>query len=164
MNKRKKIFIIFIIIIEIFIVNSNYSYADRAYKMEQDEKATSNPSSQEKTESQQSSLGDVFSQADNFITKGKIEAQKKEENTDQTAIDENKLKDVFSNIFNMGIGIGMALTVVIGGILGIKFMIASAEDKAKIKEMMIPYVIGCIVIFGAFAIWKFIVNILNNIG
>lgn len=155
MNKRKKIFIIFIIIIEIFIVNSNYSYADRAYKMEQDEKATSNPSSQE---SQQSSLGDVFSQADTFIIKGKVETQ------NNGGVDENKLKDVFSNIFNVGIGIGMALTVIIGGILGIKFMIASAEDKAKIKEMMIPYVIGCIVIFGAFAIWKFMVNILNNIG
>ena len=42
-------------------------------------------------------------------------------------------------------------------------MIASAEDKAKIKEAMIPYVLGCIVIFGAFGIWKLAITILNNL-
>lgn len=157
MNKIRKIFIMFIIIIEIFIVSSNYIYADFVDGLEQNGETINNSSSQEKTESQGSFSGDIFSQADNFIRNGKDETQEK------AAIDEKKLKDAFSNIFNIAVSIGTVLTVIIGGILGIKFMIASAEDKAKIKEMMIPYVVGCIVIFGAFTIWKFIVNILNQI-
>ena len=58
---------------------------------------------------------------------------------------------------------GIVLAVLVGGVLGVKFMIASAEDKAKIKEAMIPYVLGCIVIFGAFGIWKLAITILNNL-
>lgn len=42
----------------------------------------------------------------------------------------------------------------VGTIIGIQFMVASAEDKAKVKEALVPYVIGCAVIFGAFSIWK----------
>lgn len=42
-------------------------------------------------------------------------------------------------------------------------MVASAEDKAKVKEALIPYVIGCAVIFGAFTIWSIAVNLGQNI-
>lgn len=48
---------------------------------------------------------------------------------------------------------------IVGTILGIQFMVASAEDKAKVKEAIVPYVVGCIVIFGAFTIWGTAVNI-----
>ena len=40
-------------------------------------------------------------------------------------------------------------------------MVGGAEEKANIKEVLVPYVVGCIVIFGAFAIWKLIVTILG---
>ena len=36
-------------------------------------------------------------------------------------------------------------TVVISVILGIQFMMGSVEEKAKIKDSLIPFVIGCIV-------------------
>ena len=42
-------------------------------------------------------------------------------------------------------------------------MIASAEDKAEIKEALVPYILGCVLIFGAFAIWKIVITILNNL-
>ena len=42
-------------------------------------------------------------------------------------------------------------------------MMASAEDKAKIKEAMIPYVIGCIVIYGAFFIWKVVIMVVGDL-
>lgn len=48
---------------------------------------------------------------------------------------------------------------IVGTIIGIQFMVASAEDKAKVKEALVPYIIGCIVIFGAFTIWSIAVNI-----
>ena len=52
---------------------------------------------------------------------------------------------------------------IIAGILGIKFMIGSAEEKAQIKDALIPFVIGCIVIFGAFGIWKIFVTMGKNL-
>ena len=42
-------------------------------------------------------------------------------------------------------------------------MVSRAEDKAKVKESMIPYVVGCIAIFGALMIWKVVIGILSKI-
>ena len=53
--------------------------------------------------------------------------------------------------------------LIVGTIIGIQFMVASAEDKAKVKEALVPYIIGCAVIFGAFTIWSIVVNIGQDI-
>ena len=98
------------------------------------------------------SIGEIVSQGDSFVSKGKI------------LIDQDKLNASQSQIFNILLAIGVVLTVVVGGYLGIKFMMASAEDKAKIKETMIPYVLGCVVIYGAFGIWKIIITVLDQIA
>ena len=57
----------------------------------------------------------------------------------------------------------MFATIAIGVYLGIKFMSSSADDKAKVKEALIPYIVGCIVIFGAFGIWKLLITLLQPI-
>ena len=98
------------------------------------------------------SIGEIVSQGDSFVSKGKI------------LIDQDKLNASQSQIFNILLAIGVVLTVVVGGYLGIKFMMASAEDKAKIKETMIPYVLGCVVIYGAFGIWKIIITVLDQVA
>ena len=51
----------------------------------------------------------------------------------------------------------------IGGILGIQIMWGSIEQQVKAKEMIMPYVVGCIVIFGAFGIWKLAVTIFSQL-
>ena len=38
-------------------------------------------------------------------------------------------------------------------------MLGSIEEKANIKESLIPFVIGCIVVFGAFGIWRIFVSL-----
>ena len=106
---------------------------------------------------------DVFSNGNRFIQNGKNQATSKNEATGGTVIDDSEIQDVNSDIFNALLGIGIVFTVLIGGVLGVKLMISSAEDKAKIKEAMIPYVIGCVVIYGAFGIWKIVIVILNNL-
>lgn len=50
-----------------------------------------------------------------------------------------------------------------GTFIGIQFIVASAEDKAKLKESLVPYIVGCIVIFGAFTIWSVVVNLGQDI-
>ncbi len=48
--------------------------------------------------------------------------------------------------------VGALVAVVILLVLGIKYMVASAEEKADYKKSMIPYIVGAILIFGASAI------------
>lgn len=77
-------------------------------------------------------------------------------------IDESQLKETSNFIFKLLMAIGIVVMLLVGTIIGIQFMVASAEDKAKVKEALIPYVIGCGVIFGAFTIWSIAVNLLQN--
>ena len=50
-----------------------------------------------------------------------------------------------------------------GAILGIKLMISGIDEKAEVKKLLIPYVVGCIIIFGGFGIWKLVVTILQSV-
>ena len=78
-------------------------------------------------------------------------------------VEEDKLKVAADDIYNILLYAGIGLSVIIAAILGVQFMISSAEDKAKIKEALIPYVIGCVVVFGSFGFWKIAVTLFNSI-
>lgn len=81
----------------------------------------------------------------------------------ENVIDVNELKSTSNYIYNLLLTIGIAIAVIVGAILGIKIIIATAEEKAKLKEMIIPYILGCVIVFSAFSIWKTIVKIGSNI-
>ncbi len=79
----------------------------------------------------------------------------------------NAQNDV-TNIGNQIIGIittvGVVVAVVILLVLGIKYMMGSASEKAEYKKTMIPYLVGAILIFGASAITQVVVNIASGIN
>lgn len=58
---------------------------------------------------------------------------------------------------------GVVVAVVILLVLGIKYMMGSAEEKAEYKKSMLPYLIGALVLFGASTIanvvYEFAINI-----
>lgn len=103
--------------------------------------------------SQALSLSNIIESGDEFLSTGKGEA-------DYEFFNSQKAKGIISNIYSIIFPLGVAITVIVGGVLGTKFMLASAEDKAKIKESLVPYVIGCIVIYGAVGIWTITINIM----
>lgn len=83
---------------------------------------------------------------------------------DQTAtVDENKLASASNEVYGMLSSVGMVASVIVGIILGIKYMMASVEEKANVKESLTPYFIGCIVVFGAFGIWKLVINTFSGL-
>lgn len=83
---------------------------------------------------------------------------------DQTAtVDENKLASASNEVYGMLSSVGMVASVIVGIILGIKYMMASVEEKANVKESLTPYFIGCVVIFGAFGIWKLVINTFSGL-
>lgn len=92
----------------------------------------------------------VMSGAEKFVNKGK-----------NFQVDTDELKNSSDFVYNALLGIGLILAVVIGIILGIKYMISSSEDKAEVKQTLVPYLVSCVVLFGGFFIWKMVVNILS---
>lgn len=96
---------------------------------------------------------DVITGGDDFLEAGKDETKN---------FDSKKLKSTSNTIYNILLTTGIIAAVIISSILGIKFMIGSAEEKAQVKDALIPFVIGCIVIFGAFGIWQIFIQIGNN--
>lgn len=102
------------------------------------------------TENYADTIDDTFTSADNFLKKG-----------DTSTINSGELKNASDFIYNALLAVGMIGAVIVGIILGIKYMMANSEDKATLKETLTPYIISCCVIFGAFAIWKLVINILQ---
>ena len=47
--------------------------------------------------------------------------------------------------------VGIIISVVVIMILGIKYMMGSAEEKAEYKKTFVPYLIGALLLFGASA-------------
>ena len=70
----------------------------------------------------------------------------------EPAIKSSALQDFSGRFYNILLTVGIIVAVIVEMVLGIKFMVGGAEEKANIKEVLVPYVVGCIVIFGAFAI------------
>lgn len=97
---------------------------------------------------------EIFRAADeNFLGSGSIVG----------TINEEPLESTSNFLFKVLLIIGIVVMVMVGTIIGIKFMIASVEDKAKVKEALVPYIIGCAVILGAFTIWSIAVDIGQSI-
>lgn len=79
-------------------------------------------------------------------------------------IDKDALQTTSNDIYNILFTIAVVLAIAIGMIIGIQFMIGSAAEQAKVKETLVPYVIGVFVVFASFTIWKIAVNIGNDVS
>lgn len=85
-------------------------------------------------------------------------------NTKAQSTDNTKITDVGGSIMGILQTIGIVLSIIILIVLGIKYMMGSAEEKAEYKKTMIPYVVGAILIFAASSLAGVIVNFAQNIG
>ena len=97
-------------------------------------------------------IDDVISDSDSFVNLG----------TDEKVTTSN-LQAFSRNIYNILLTLGIAVAVISGIIIGIKYMLGTAEEKEDIKGLLIPYIVGCVIIFGSFAIWKLVVTILQGV-
>ena len=58
--------------------------------------------------------------------------------------------------------VGVVLSVVVLMIIGIKYMMGSAEEKAEYKKTLMPYMIGAALVFAASAIAGIVFNFANS--
>lgn len=68
-----------------------------------------------------------------------------------------------TNVVDIITTIGIIVAVVVLLVLGIKYMMGSAAEKAEYKKTMIPYLIGAVLIFGAAAIAKAVIAMSETI-
>ena len=59
--------------------------------------------------------------------------------------------------------VGIIASVAVLIVLGIKYMMGSAEEKAEYKKTMLPYLIGAVLIFAASVIATIVYNFANSI-
>ena len=95
-------------------------------------------------------LDDIIQNGDNFLN-----AADDSSNT----VQESDLQELSNFISGVLLSVAIGVTLISGVVLGIKFVTQSIEDKAKIKEAMVPWVIGIIISFGAFTIWEITINV-----
>ena len=57
--------------------------------------------------------------------------------------------------------VGTAVAVGTMMIIGIRYIMASADEKAEYRERILPYFIGAVLLFGAVNVVKIIYNIMN---
>lgn len=60
--------------------------------------------------------------------------------------------------------VGIVVAIVVLLVLGIKYMMGSAEEKAEYKKTLLPYIIGAALVFAASSIATIIFNFTSNIG
>lgn len=100
-----------------------------------------------------SSISELFTSGKDFLDAGK---------SINKTINTEALENASDYIYNALFAIAVMVAIIVAMVLGIQFMVASAEEKAKVKEALMPFVVGCFVVFGSFTIWKVAVNIGND--
>lgn len=104
---------------------------------------------------QATSIKDIFTGAESFIQSGIKDSK--------PTIKDTNLESMSNLLYNTLLIIAIVIAVIVGLVIGIQFMTGSVSQKAKVKETLIPYIAGCIVIFGAFGIWKLVVTIMSTV-
>lgn len=94
-----------------------------------------------------------FGKADNFISIGSSNMQ---------IGDLGSIGNEFSAIGSILTYIGAGILVGATAYMGILYLTATPEKQAKLKQQLIGLVVSAIVVFGAYGIWKIVVNFLQD--
>lgn len=100
-------------------------------------------------------LEDIMNKANEFVSNGE---------NGGNVINDNALKEGSNTLYNVLLVIGIAVAFIWGIVLGIQFITGSLGEKADVKKNLIVYLIGCIIIFGAFGIWRLLLQLLQPLA
>ena len=75
----------------------------------------------------------------------------------------NSLGSVGNSILGILQIVGSIVAVAVIMVLGIKYMMGSAEEKAEYKKTFIPYIVGAVLLFAGVNIASAVVNMVSGI-
>ena len=100
------------------------------------------------------SMSDIISAGNSFLDIGKSQEK------DGTRVDD--FVDSFMPIGQILVSIAVVVIMAVTVIMAIKWIIATPDKKAKLKQQTIGLVVSMIVIFGAVGIWKVVRDIMQK--
>ena len=83
--------------------------------------------------------------------------------TGSTSAQTGEITALGNNIIQIISTIGSIVSVIILVVLGIKYMMGSAEEKAEYKKTLMPYIIGAALVFAASSIAGMVFSFTSNL-
>ncbi len=100
-------------------------------------------------------IGDIISAGKSFIHKGS------DNPVDGTSID--NFATQLAPIGSILAAVGVVIFLGVLAVMAIKWITAKPDQKAKLQQQFVGYVIAAIVFFGAVGIWNLVQNIMNRV-
>ena len=98
--------------------------------------------------------GDMVSKAHGFIDKGSDKAD---------GVNIGSAVEPLSGFGSILTTIGVGVLVIVTIVMGIRYITATPETQGKLKQQLIGLVVAAFVIFGSYAIWKIVVDVVRNL-
>ena len=76
----------------------------------------------------------------------------------------NDLTKVGNNIVTIIQVVGIVIAVIVLLVIGIKYMMGSASEKAEYKKTMIPYIVGAVLIFAGTSLVRVIFSLSTSVS
>lgn len=143
--------------------SNNGRVADDVEKAKEQEKANRTkvtPQESRSTSEGKTYTGQSSETIDGFMNDGKDFIANGEQSSD---INQGQLQKTSNILYNIFLGAGIIVAVLVGMFLGMKYMMGSVEEKADLKQTLVAYAVGCVVIFGAFGIWKLVAEVFSGV-
>ena len=109
----------------------------------------------------ENSITTIQGKQERFYFDFKTDDYKPDSTTDTTGT--TKIANKGNSIVKVVRVIGTSISVIVLMCIAIKYMVGSVEEKAEYKKTMMPYVIGCFLVFGITNILAIIVDITSGI-
>ncbi len=103
-------------------------------------------------------MKDIADEAGSIIDKGK---DKFSDTMGGDGID--KITDPLLGIAQILMTIGVGVILIVGVVMGIKYMSASPEEAAKLKQQLVGLVVAAVVVLGAWTIWSVAIDIASKL-
>lgn len=83
-------------------------------------------------------------------------------NGDGSTVNTGKIDNLGQNIITIISTVGSIVSVIVLIVLGLKYMMGSAEEKAEYKKTLLPYIIGAALVFAASTIASVVFQFANS--
>ncbi len=83
-------------------------------------------------------------------------------NGENSQVNTEKMDSIGQSIVNIITTAGSIISVIVLVVLGIKYMMGSAEEKAEYKKTLLPYIIGAAFVFAASTLASVIYNFASS--
>lgn len=107
-------------------------------------------------------ITDIFRAGNSFISTGEKEASSYSNRAGFDVTNPQSFAEEFIDIGQILIAVGVVVLVGTFAVMGIRWITATPDKKAKLQQQLVGLVIAAVIIFGAIGIWNLVRNIMNS--